>query len=391
MLIIDRCIDILKARKKRIEDGLINCIPLPFPRFRAELPGIERGRYILISGITKAGKTQLTNYLIIYNTIFYVYENPGKIHPKIFYYNLEETKEDITFRFMSYVLYRLSNGKVHISPTDLKSTDERKPLSQSVIDLLESDAYKEVFKLYEDIVEFKDSKNPTGIWKDMNAYGKEHYTPVYKETTVPVKDSFEEVRPVDHWVPNDPESYIFFIVDHVSLLDTERGMTTYECIAKLSEYCIALRNKYEMIPVVVQQQSTETSNLEAFKQNKIRPTKAGLSDCKSTGNDANLFLGITNPYSFEIPQYQGYDIRRLQDKARFMEVVLNRNGRANGICPLYFDGSVCYYKELPQATDTPALQKVYDLISNLDKFNVTLMVFSLKKWIKSIVYNKQKE
>jgi len=110
---------------------------------------------------------------------------------------------------------------------------------------------------------------------------------------------------------------------------------------------IQLRNKYNYIPVVVQQQSTEISNLEAFKANKIRPTVASLSDSKYTGKDANVMLGLSNPYAFEMNSYAGYDLTRLKGNARFLEVVINRDGESNGMIGLYFDGAVNYYEELP--------------------------------------------
>ena len=96
----ERVIAGLEERRERILNGDINCIPLPFKRFQSELPGIEQGKYYLISGATKASKTQLTNYIFMYNTILYSYYNQGIIQPKIFYYNLEETEEAITLRFI---------------------------------------------------------------------------------------------------------------------------------------------------------------------------------------------------------------------------------------------------------------------------------------------------
>ena len=96
MSLIERVISNIKDRRQRLLDGNINSIPLPFNRFRNELPGIEQGKYILVSGATKSGKSQLTNYLFVYNTIFYAYHNRDKITPKIFYYALEETPENIS-------------------------------------------------------------------------------------------------------------------------------------------------------------------------------------------------------------------------------------------------------------------------------------------------------
>lgn len=46
----ERVIKELEGRRNRILNNQINCIPLPFQRFRSELPGIEQGKYYLISG-----------------------------------------------------------------------------------------------------------------------------------------------------------------------------------------------------------------------------------------------------------------------------------------------------------------------------------------------------
>ena len=161
-MLVDRVLDFLQERRNNILEGNINCIPLPFSRFRKELPGIEQGVYYLVSGATKSAKTQITNYLFVYNTLFYAFNHKEKVHPKIFYYNLEETPESITLRFMAYLLYRFSNKEIRISPTDLKSTDETKVLSQETLDLLKSPRYKEMLNFYEECVEYRTSRNPTG-------------------------------------------------------------------------------------------------------------------------------------------------------------------------------------------------------------------------------------
>ena len=43
----------LVERKERAEEGKYNCIPFPFPRFRKLFPGIERGRYLIITANQK--------------------------------------------------------------------------------------------------------------------------------------------------------------------------------------------------------------------------------------------------------------------------------------------------------------------------------------------------
>lgn len=380
----------IKKRRDRVLTGKINCVPLPFPRFRSELPGVEKGTYYLISGATKAGKTQIASYLILYNTIFYAYQNPNKIKPKIFYYNLEETKEKIMMRFMCYCLNKLSSGRIRLSPKELSSTNETEPVSEETLNILESPEYSILFGLFEDIVEFCPDRNPTGVWKTLNKYAKEHGTLPQKKVTIKDGESTKEVIKYGHYVPNNPEEYVFILIDHVSLLEQERGMSKKETIDKLSEYMITLRDRYDYIPVVVQQQSTETFNLEAFKSNKIMPTVAGLADSKYTARDCNVMLGICNPYSFRMGTFLGYDTNLLNKYARFVEVVINRDGTANGVCALLFDGATCNFKELPKPEDAAKMQLVYNYVKNGLTVGTTQSAFftaiskinfiNLKKW-----------
>lgn len=354
----------LEERRNRVLSGKINCIPLPFKRFRSEWPGIEQGRYYLVSGATKAAKTQLANYIFVYNTIMWTYKHPGIIHPKIFYFPLEETPENITLRFMAFVINYLTGGKITVSPADLKSTDERYPLSQDVIEVMDSLEFNAILNHYEDIVTFYDSHNIVGINKTMCDYAQTHGETYYKSIYVKEMDDFGEIKETerkifDYYVPNDPDEYVIFIVDHISLLEPVKNMDLRESICALSENCVTLRNRYNYIPVIIQQQSVETSNAEAVRNNKIRPTVSGLGDGKYTARDANLMIGVCNPHSFELTQYKGYDITKLRGNIRFMEVVLNRDGEANGICPLLFNGAINSFKEAPFPQQNKELEQIY--------------------------------
>ena len=290
---IDRVINNLKDRRNNALNGEINCIPFDFTRFSNDIPGIEKDKYYLISGNTKSGKSQLTNYLFLYTPLLYAYHNPEKVRVKIFYFPLEETPENITLRFMSYLLFTLSG--IRIAPIDLKSTNSNKILPQNILDLLESEEYISILKFYEENVIFLTERNPTGIWKMMLKYAQDTGTIHYKDIDITNKETgLVETRQVfDYYEPHDIKEYVLCITDHVSLLENERGYDLRQTINKFSEYMMILRNKYHIIPIVVQQQSTETSSLEAFKNNKIRPTTAGLADSKYTSKDRlNILIYI---------------------------------------------------------------------------------------------------
>ena len=78
----------------------------------------------------------------------FVYYNQKKIDIdlKILYFNLEETKEKVLTRFISWLLFDWTKWKVRLSPRDLMSSKNDKPLDQSVIDLIETDEIQDIKK-----------------------------------------------------------------------------------------------------------------------------------------------------------------------------------------------------------------------------------------------------
>ena len=161
-MIIERIKSYLLKRRENIINGYLNCIPSPFLRFRKNFPGIEQGKYYLISGASKSGKTQLTSYLFLYTPILYAYHHPDKVRIKIFYFPLEETPEKITIRFMCHLLYILSDMKIRISPLKLQSINKENVVEPKILEILNSLEYKSILNFFEDHVHFITERNPTG-------------------------------------------------------------------------------------------------------------------------------------------------------------------------------------------------------------------------------------
>lgn len=377
--LINRTIESIKKKRDIIISGNVNCIPSPFERFSSDFVGIEQGRYYLVSANQKGAKTQFTSFTFIFHPILYSYYNRDKIKVKIFYYPLEETPEAITLRFMSYLLFRLSRGKYKVSSNELRSVRYALPIE--VIDILESDEYKDILNYYEECIDFRESQNPTGCWKDLYNYAEMNGTTHRKkvENVDPLTGEITTKEVFDYYVPNNPNEYVFIIYDHLSLLGTEKGMSLRESMNKLSEYMVHLRNKFNYIPVVIQQQSQENQSNDAVKLGRLRPSVSGLSDSKYTSRDCDVMLGLFNPYSYDLDSYLGYDIKQLKGNARFLEIVVNRHGVSNGICPLMFLGEVCHFKELPLPNDIINMNKVYNSLSELKKNTIDKVFFLFNK------------
>lgn len=364
--LIDNALGYIKTRRQNLIDGKVNCIPSPFRSFWQDFVGIEQETYYCVTANQKAAKSQFASFMFIYTPILYAYENPDKVRVKIFYAPLEESQLKTTLRFMRHLLYIHSKFKIRVSHNELASTIEGHPVDEKVIETLESEEYQKILKFFEEKVEFFDSKNPTGIYKTMVRYACEHGERIKEPITI--TDEFGEQKTVEKIVgykPNDPDEYVIIITDHVGLLQEESGKDKRQTIRKFSEYMMELRDNYRYIPVIVQQQSAEVQSMDAFKLNRISPTPGALADCKDIRYDVNVMLGLTNPYAAHLEEWLKYDITKLKDNVRFLEVMLSRDGSANAVKALYFDGAVSYFKELPGPKSegyAEYMEKVYNLI-----------------------------
>lgn len=368
-------------RREKLLSGGVNSIPSPFIRFSNDFIGLEQATYYLFTSFTKGGKSQLVSFLL-YNALMFCYNHPeSKASIKVLYVALEETPERVLTRFMSWLLYEYTRHKVRISPSDLRSSKNDSPVPEEVLEILNSEEVTKIIDYFEDHIIFIQEKNPTGIYKACRKYAEEHGKTVTKPAVYRNESGLlQQTEAFDYYVPNDPNEYVIPVIDTINIVENERGYSKKQSIDKLSEYlAIYLRNRYNQSPIVIQQQNTDNESIESVRFNRTRPTTAGLGDSKYTAHDANMVLGIFSPYKFGLKDYLGYPIDKFKDHFRTLEVLVNRDGELGGIVPLFFDGAVCSWAELPKADNTKELNKVYDYLKRLTQSNVFLLLHSIKK------------
>ena len=350
-------------KRERILSGKVNCIPWGLPRFEESSPGIEQGKYYQITAQSKAAKTQLTDWLFVFNTIKQIIDDNLDIRLKIFYFSLELSKEEKMLACFANILY-VKEG-LRIAPTDLKSTHAKKVLSSEVLEIISK--YQKYFDKIEEIVEFIDSvRHATGIYDLVRKYAVANGTIYHRDIVI----NGEITQVEDRYEPNDPEEYVMIIIDHIGLIQPQKlngtQLSLHESISLLSsDYLIKLRNRFNYIPVVVIQQAIAGENIEHKKAGALRPSVANLGDNKLIARDCNMMIGIFSPFKHEIPEYMGYDVTKFKDNIRFMEIIISRDGGAGTICPLYFDGAVTYFKELPRSDDKESMEKAYNFLKNI--------------------------
>ena len=377
----ERVIENLNVRRQRILDGQLNCIPSPFKRFSEDFIGIEQACYYTITSFTKGGKSQFTSYTFIYKPLMFCYYTKADVDIKILYFPLEETPERIMQRFISWLLYDFSKGEIRISPRDLRSTTNA--VSQEILDIIASDEIQDIIKYFEEHVIFpEESGNPTGIYKYCKQYAEEHGKVYTKKGKYKDELGVVQEREVfDRYEQDNPNEYRLIIIDTINLIDTERGMSLKQSMDKLSEYLAKyLRNRYNYSPVVIQQQAFESEGNEAFKMGRVRPSVAGLGDSKYTSRDSNVVLGLFSPFRFALKEYEGYDISKFKDNIRFLEMIVNRDGEMGGLCPLFFDGAVCQFNELPKPNDIEGINKVYIYLEKIRNITTkSFFIYGIKK------------
>lgn len=355
----------LRARQQRILNGGVNTIPSPFERFSRDFLGWEQSTYYIVTSFTKGGKTQLVSHLL-FEALMYCYYNEKTtgVSVKIIYFPLEETKQRIMTRFYSWLLNRHFN--IRISPSDLRSSDNKKPVPDSILEKINSDEFVDIVDYFEEHVIFSEESNPTGMYKFCKQYAEEHGKVINK--TVKIKDELgleKEVKAFDKYIPDNPDEYVLVLADTVNLIQTERGFTKKQAIDKWSEYCILIRDRYAQSPINIQQQNTDNESIDSLKLNRTRPTTAGLGDSKYTSHDANIVLGVFSPFRFGLKEYLGYPIDRFRDHFRTLEVLVNRDGELGGIIGLFFDGATCNWAELPRPENTAEMGEVYAYLDRI--------------------------
>jgi hypothetical protein len=344
------------------------CIPFALPKLREIIPGIMTGTYYSTSAGTGIGKTQLTKFLFIRKAIEYA-EKHG-INYKILFFAREESEEDFwdSFRLM------LIKERHQIS-LDLYGLQGYRGAVDDKIKALVAEIEPEINLLKKYIEVIDTVGNPTGIYKHIKKVSNERGKHLYiNNKTHEIVEEHELLDTDDlyryyKYVPHDPRELVLVIVDHVSLLSTEKGATTlHESMQKMSaEYFLdRVIKRFKYAVVSIHQQTMAGEGLEYYKTglHKLFPTMDKLGDNKLIGRDYQIVLGLFNPNNHkELAKKSdiGYNLDILQDNMRTLHILKHRKGKLGDPLALFFDGGSQKFVELPPP-GSKELNEVYSII-----------------------------
>ncbi len=340
---------IVYAAKKK-EEGFDNCIPSPFVRYQNFFPGIEPAKYTLITANAKVGKTQITDFMYLYHPIWYTLTHATNYEIKVLYFSLEMSEDQKIIQAISHFLKRFYD--ISASPKTLRSLTE--VLDKTIISKIsEMKGFME--KFFEKVEYIDHIRNRYGIWKYIFDYAEKNGEIEYEEKNFDGR----KVKVIKKYTPKNPNLITIVIVDHVSLLTPEGSDDKMKTISRFSgEDMVRARNLFGFNPVLVQQQASAQESLEHKKANALMPSLAGLADSKDTQRDVDIAFGLFSPARHEMNSFKGYDISKLGDNFRSLEILANREGSSNELCPLYFRGESSFFKELPLPKDV-AINQYY--------------------------------
>lgn len=359
MSLFDRVIEEIDRGKLGLNEGL----PHGFPKLVDYIPNVQKKTYYLIGASTGEGKTTIADQMFLYSPYEYIKNTidcPYTIDIDYFSFEIDSvskiTKGISRKLYLDYGLvvdvnYILSRGKNMIS----QEIYDKIILTKNYFEELEDNLH--IFDI---------ALNPTGVNKYLFRKAEEHGK-ILKKIINTVDDNKNPVtmEVFDKYVPNNPNRFWIVILDHAALLREELGKSTKQLIDKMSEYLVAGRNNFGITPVVIQQLNYDINSPERAKIGRLTPMLSDFGDSKYTTRDCNYCLSLFNPSKFEQSNFRGYDISKLGDRFRSVEILKGRDGGIGTRIGLAYLGAVGVYKELPKAEEMR--QGDYQAIINYDR------------------------
>lgn len=344
-------IDKIKQNKSDFESNIVKHIPCSIPRFNKEFSGIRKGDYICFTGNTSSGKTTLTKKIAVFDSIEYAIKT--NLDLKILYFGLEESEEEFDYSLLSYLLKKYKNLRYNILDFEYVTGE----LKES--DLTAVDEVMVIFNQWKSYIKYYDSVlHPYSIYLEVRNFANERGEFII---TNPDHSNW------DTYLPHNPNEFIIVIVDHISLVETEKkhnnqldlamkDMSTY-----LRQY---VSKKFKYTAISVHQQAAVNEDLDHIKESQWMPTLNGLGDNKRIGRDYLTVIGIGNPKRYGINSFGNYtQLNEYDGFLRFIVIRKQRYGAVDNYMPIYFDGKCNWIRDAP--TDSKELKDMKDYIKKL--------------------------
>lgn len=344
----------MTSLEERIQQGLegkYRGLKNGFSDINKYIFGTQRACYTLIGGQSGVFKTTLLDFILANAIEDSIGQN---IDLTLFYDSFEIDKLTKKCNWLSRAVY--NKYGIIIPPKKIKGlgdnrlTIEEKSLVDSCI--------PDVEQLFDKINFTWDPINPTGSYKKLFRFFESRGEILYENYT----DEHNQIKKkIVGYKPNNPDSYVIHAIDHLYLAKKENGYSTKENIDKLSEYNIFLRNTFGLTSYYLQQFNQGMSSVERqkYKGVDISPSQIDFRDSTSPYADADVVLGLMNPYKLDMETCLGYDVDKLNNRMIMLKIIKNRLDDDNLAKGLYVKPEAGTFIEMP-SPESQLIKKFYN-------------------------------
>ena len=346
-------------RKELLQKGIPTMLPFrKFPRLMEKLPGIIRGEFLLLTGLSGDGKSRFLKAII---KDFVDFSKGHNIKCKIFLNSLEETPEKIRSSVIAsavFIKYGVQLTYFQINNYGLKWSEENDKIEQMV-----KSVQDEVNAFFNDF-EYCTIANPYGFFLKVTEYLFNNGTFYQDDVKV---TSWEVVKQGSkHWnkyVANDASQFVIAVTDTVDALMPESGKSQYETVKDFSKFFSRklLGMTCGVATIFVQQQDSDLNRVVTnFKGetllDKCKPGLDKLLVCKAVQQDCTIAFGLFDPVRYNEDYYLDYDLNRFKTDGNFRSLMILKTREGNNLrnaeIPL-----MCYFGrdefvELPKPDET---------------------------------------
>jgi len=323
-------------------------IPTGFSILDSNINGIQKSLYTIIGGNSGTGKTSFVDLAYVLNPYKWLVENEGKTNIKIkWIYNSME--RNTKYKLAKWVCLKIfQDHKIIIDvPTMLGWQGKKFNINQDLKDIIfkTGEYFDTMFS--SGVIDIIDGpQNPTGIRNHLIKFAKDN------------GDIVQVNEFTRRYIPKNNNLHIIVVNDHVGKLSGEsRGgvsLDDKQLLDKHSEYMGDCRDRYGMTIIDISQFNRSIGSIDRMKIKDVSPEPDDFKGSGDMYENADVALGLFNPYKFKINDFLGYDIHKFvakngENRFRSVSIIKNSYGADDIIIGLNFLGENGNFRELPTA------------------------------------------
>ena len=309
-------------------EGRAQGYSMGLPKTESIMDGVTRRTMTVLASGTGQGKSSFILYAFVYRPLM---EHLDDNNFFVSYFSLEMPATVVFGKLLSTYIYEKYHKRLSI--TEILSRKKGYILNDENYNIVK-DCLSWLNKIERKIHVYDKSLNADRLYAILMQKLKEFGT-------------FEETENRKVYKPHNPDLLYEVVIDHVGLLRPSDGRNKKGEIDTTVSYLVTLRNMCGISPTLIQQINREQSNIERFKAGR---TGIQLSDLKETGDTtdaAENVIALYGPNRDKLNTYRGYDVKKLGDHIRMIQILKTRFGSADVEIAVNYHGDINEWKELP--------------------------------------------